>query len=87
MKLLLTTDLHYRLPWFRWLIEQAPRYDLVCIAGDMLDMFKSGTRLEQAREIRTLVRELADLVHIAVCSGNHDNVGRLVSHDRASVYG
>jgi predicted MPP superfamily phosphohydrolase len=87
MRLLLTADLHYRVHWFRWLIEQAPSYDLVCIAGDLLDMFKSETRLEQAREIRTLIRELADLVPVAVCSGNHGNAGRLVSHDRASVYG
>jgi hypothetical protein len=86
MKLLLTTDLHYRIPWFRWLIEQAPSYDLVCIAGDLLDMFKAETRLEQAREITRLVRELADIVPVAICSGNHDNAGRLVSHDRASVY-
>jgi predicted MPP superfamily phosphohydrolase len=86
MKLLLTADLHYRLPWFRWLIEQAPSYDLVCIAGDLLDMFKFGTRLEQAREIRALVRELADLAPVAICSGNHDNAGRLASHDRASAY-
>jgi hypothetical protein len=87
MKLLLTADLHFRLHWFRWLNEQAPDFDLVCIAGDLLDMFKSETRLEQARQVRTLIRELADLVPVAVCSGNHDNAGRLVSHDRASVYG
>jgi DNA repair exonuclease SbcCD nuclease subunit len=87
MKLLITADLHFRLNWFRWLIEQAPDFDLVCIAGDLLDMFKSETRLEQAREITRLVRELADRVPVAVCSGNHDNAGRLVSHDRASVYG
>jgi Icc-related predicted phosphoesterase len=37
MKLLLTADLHFRLHWFRWLIEQAPDFDLVCIAGDLLD--------------------------------------------------
>ena len=86
MKLLLTADLHYRIHWFRWLIEQAPSYDLVCIAGDLLDMFKSETRMEQAREIGRLIRELADIVPVAVCSGNHDNAGRLVSHDRASVY-
>src|ERR1700676_4856985 len=49
-------------------------------------MFISETRIEQAREIRTIVRELADIVPIALCSGNHDNAGRLVSHDRASVY-
>jgi predicted MPP superfamily phosphohydrolase len=69
------------------LIEQAPDFDLVCIVGDLLDMFNPETRLEQAREIRTLVKELADIVPVAVCSGNHDNAGRLVSHDRASVYG
>jgi predicted MPP superfamily phosphohydrolase len=86
MKLLITADLHFRLHWFRWLIEQAPSYDLVCIAGDLLDMFRSETRTEQAREIRTLVKELADIVPVAVCSGNHDNAGRLVSHDRVSVY-
>ncbi len=86
MKLLLTADLHFRLHWFRWLIEQAPDFDLVCIAGDLLDMFKSETRMEQAREVRTLIRELADIVPVAVCSGNHDNAGRLASHDRASLY-
>jgi Icc-related predicted phosphoesterase len=39
MKLLLTADLHFRVDWFRWLLEQAPNYDLICIAGDLLDMF------------------------------------------------
>src|ERR1700736_3944574 len=43
--------------------------------------------IEQAREARSLIRLLADVVPVAVCSGNHDNAGRLVSHDRASVYG
>jgi Calcineurin-like phosphoesterase len=42
--------------------------------------------MEQAREVRTLIRELADLVPVAICSGNHDNAGRLVPRDRASVY-
>ena len=51
MKLLLTADLHFRLHWFRWLIEQAPDFDLICIAGDLLDMFKAETRTEQAREV------------------------------------
>jgi predicted MPP superfamily phosphohydrolase len=86
MKLLLTADLHFRLHWFRWLIAQAPDFDLVCIADDLLDMFKSETRIEQAREIARLIRKLADLVPVALCSGNHDNAGRLISHDRASVY-
>jgi predicted MPP superfamily phosphohydrolase len=86
MKLLITADVHFRLHWFRWLIEQAPNFDLVCIAGDLLDMFKFETRMEQSRDIAKLVRELADRVPVAICSGNHDNAGRLVSHDRASRY-
>jgi DNA repair exonuclease SbcCD nuclease subunit len=86
MKLLLTADLHFRLHWFRWLVEQAPDFDLVCIAGDLLDMFKSETRTEQAREARSLIRVLADVVPVALCSGNHDNAGRLVSHDRSPLY-
>jgi Icc-related predicted phosphoesterase len=86
MKLLLTADLHFRLHWFRWLIEQAPSYDLVCIAGDLLDMFKPETRTEQAREVSRPISQLADIVTVAVCSGNRDNAGRLVSHDRASLY-
>jgi hypothetical protein len=49
-------------------------------------MFRSETRMEQAREIRTLVKELANIVPVAICSGNHDNAGRLVLHDRASLY-
>jgi predicted MPP superfamily phosphohydrolase len=86
MNILITADLHYRLHWFRWLIEQAPDFDLVCIAGDLLDMFKSETRIEQAREVRSLIRELADIVPVAVCSGNHDIAGRTISHNRASIY-
>jgi DNA repair exonuclease SbcCD nuclease subunit len=86
MKLLLTADLHFRVHWFRWLIEQARDFDLVCIAGDLLDMFNSAPRTAQAREVRNLLRKLADVVPVAICSGNHDNAGRQISQDRTPVY-
>jgi len=86
MKILITADLHYREHWFRWLIEQAPGYDLICIAGDMLDMFSSEPRMGQAREVSRWIRELAKVTPVAICSGNHDNAGRQVSADRAPVY-
>src|ERR1700730_8920496 len=86
MKLLLTADLHFRVHWFRWLIEQARDFDFVCIAGDLLDMFKFESRTAQAREVINLLRELADVVPVAICSGNHDNAGRQISPDRAPVY-
>jgi predicted MPP superfamily phosphohydrolase len=86
MKVLLTADLHFRLHWLKWLIEEGAGYDLVCVAGDLLDMFKSESRLEQASEVKKLLQELADIVPIAICSGNHDNGGRQISPDRAPVY-
>jgi Icc-related predicted phosphoesterase len=57
MKLLLTADLHFRIDWFRWLLGQAPNYDLVCIAGDLLDMFEVKSTREQAREVTRLIKE------------------------------
>ena len=71
MKILLTADLHFRTDWFRWLMDQAPSYDLVCIAGDLLDMFNVEPTKGQAREVSMLIRELADIVPVAICSGNH----------------
>jgi hypothetical protein len=55
----LNADLHFRISWSRWLIEHPPSYDLVWIAGDLLDMFTFESRMEQTREIR----ELAKVVH------------------------
>jgi hypothetical protein len=49
-------------------------------------MFGKKSTREQAREVTGLIKELADIVPVAVCSGNHDNAGGLVSHDRASLY-
>jgi Icc-related predicted phosphoesterase len=66
MKLLLTADLHFRIHWFRWLIEQAPSYDLVCIAGDLLDMFNVESTMGQAREVSRLIRELANIVPVMI---------------------
>jgi predicted MPP superfamily phosphohydrolase len=86
VKLLLTADLHFRVHWYRYLIEQAPGYDLVCIAGDLLDLFKGESRIEQSREVTKLIRELASVVPVALCSGNHDNSGRQISPDRAPVF-
>jgi predicted phosphodiesterase len=86
MKILITADLHYREHWFRWLIEKGANYDLACVAGDLLDMFKGETRIEQAREVSRWIHELATITRVAVCSGNHDNAGRQVIADRAPVY-
>lgn len=40
MRIFLSADLHYREHWFRWLLAQAKDYDLICLARDLLDMFR-----------------------------------------------
>jgi Icc-related predicted phosphoesterase len=86
MKILITADLHYRSRWFDWLLEQGPNFDLICIAGDLLDMFDRTPRSDQAREISISLRRLAKKTWVAICSGNHDCTGRQVSRDRAPIY-
>jgi Icc-related predicted phosphoesterase len=39
MRILLTADMHNNQRWFRWLEKHAQKYDLICIAGDLLDLF------------------------------------------------
>jgi predicted phosphodiesterase len=86
MKIFITADLHYREQWFRWLLNRAGDCDLVCIAGDLLDMFREEPRIVQAREVSRWIRELARVTRVAICTGNHDNAGRQVSPDWAPVY-
>jgi predicted MPP superfamily phosphohydrolase len=86
MKIFITADLHFRQHWFRWLIEQGASYNLICIAGDLLDMFGKEPRIAQAREVSRWIRELAKVTRVAICSGNHDDAGRQISADRAPVY-
>jgi predicted phosphodiesterase len=85
MKILITADLHYREQWFR-LLSRAAKWDLVCIAGDLLDMFNAEPRIVQARTVSRWIRELARVTRVAICSGNHDNAGGQISADRAPVY-
>lgn len=47
-----TADLHLSDNWFRWLLEKWREYDLVCIAGDHLDLFNQLPKIAQAREVQ-----------------------------------
>ena len=68
MKILHTADLHLR--WFDWVAEQAPRYDLVIIAGDLLDGFSDVPVHTQAWQCSKWLLSLR--TPTVVCSGNHD---------------
>jgi predicted MPP superfamily phosphohydrolase len=74
VKVLLTADLHYRPDWFRWLEEEAHKYPLICIAGDLLDMFSKVPLGDQQVQVTDFLRRLAGRTPVAVCSGNHDAI-------------
>ena len=38
MRLLAVADLHYSLPQFDWVLEVAPDFDVVVLAGDLLEL-------------------------------------------------
>ena len=72
MKVLLTADLHSNPDWLHWLEEEAGKYDLVCIAGDLLDAFSEVAIQDQVAQVKGFLYRLADKTRVAVCSGNHD---------------
>ena len=76
MRVLLVSDLHYRLRQFDWLLERAVAVDAVMIAGDLLDIRSQVALDVQAVAVRAALRELAAETTLFVASGNHDLDGR-----------
>ena len=81
MKLLYVADLHYSLKQFDWLVAQAPGYDAVVIAGDLLDL---GSALDvdvQIVVVEKYLSRLAQRTRLLVSSGNHDGDARTASQE------
>lgn len=72
MKLLLVSDLHYALKQFDWIVAEAPRFDLVVVAGDHLDISGQLDGVVQTVVIQKYIRRIAEQTRVIVCSGNHD---------------
>lgn len=72
MRLLLTSDLHYQLRQYDWLIQAAPRFDAVVIAGDHLDTALSLPGTVQMAALRASFAAIARSTQLLVSSGNHD---------------
>lgn len=71
-RILHTADLHGRIDWLRWLRRQAPEFDLVSIAGDLLDLRDDRHIKQQIDQISALLQSFPG--PLAFCSGNHDLV-------------
>lgn len=70
MKILHLADLHMNSNWLGWVTEEATRFDLVVLAGDMMDAFANRSMADQANAVsKWLIRVDCPVV---LCSGNHD---------------
>ena len=72
MKILVVSDFHYALPQFDWLVEAAAAYDLVIVAGDLLDTNAFVDPGTQIVVVLKYLKRLSDITRVVVCSGNHD---------------
>jgi Icc-related predicted phosphoesterase len=72
MKMLFVADLHYTLKQLDWLVENASRFDLVIIGGDLLDL---GSALDfdvQIVVVEKYLHRIRRNAPLLVSSGNHD---------------
>src|SRR6478609_8392601 len=72
MRLLAVADLHYSLPQFDWVLESAPDFDVVVLAGDHLELSSLVDRLAQSVVVRKYFSRLRAVTRLVICSGNHD---------------
>jgi Icc-related predicted phosphoesterase len=72
MRWLIVSDLHYSLPQFDWLAREAPRHDLVVLAGDALDIASLVDYRAQTLVVRKYLERIAETTKVIVSSGNHD---------------
>lgn len=70
MKILHVADIHHHAGWMRWISENAPRFDIVALAGDLQDAFSPMGMHAQAKTLSSWITSLPTLT--VVCSGNHD---------------
>ena len=75
MRILLVSDLHYTLPQLDWVVRAAPRFDLVVLAGDSLDISSAVPLDVQAVVILRYLSLLKAAAPVVIASGNHDLTG------------
>ena len=72
MKLLVVSDLHFGLGQFDWVVQQADKYDVVIIAGDLLDIAGHLDLDSQITVVVKYLRMISSKTRLLVSSGNHD---------------
>jgi Icc-related predicted phosphoesterase len=74
VRILVASDLHYRLPHYDWLVRAAaePDIDAVALVGDLADVVNAVPLSVQAVVLQRYLSTLAESSLVLVASGNHD---------------
>jgi Icc-related predicted phosphoesterase len=72
MRILVVSDIHYSLRQFDWLSEVCSDWDLLVIAGDLMELACSVDPDTQAAVVEQYFRKISQRTPLVVCSGNHD---------------
>ena len=86
MRLLLVSDLHYSLKQLDWVTSVAADYDLLVVAGDLLDIRSYVEPDAQIVVVLEYLARMAAKTTVVVCSGNHDLNSRNALGERAAVW-
>jgi Icc-related predicted phosphoesterase len=86
MKVLVVSDLHYALKQFDWVLRVAQEFDVVIIAGDLLDMSAHVDGRAQIVVVLKYLQRLSAMTKLVVCSGNHDLDARDADGERTAKW-
>jgi predicted phosphodiesterase len=72
MKLLTIGDLHYNVRQYDWVVANAASYDMIIIAGDLLNIAGHLDLDTQILVVNKYLQRLKVATTVLACSGNHD---------------
>jgi Icc-related predicted phosphoesterase len=75
VRILHVSDLHYSLPQLDWVVNVAPSFDLVVVAGDSLNIASAVALEAQSVVVLRYLSMLQAAGKVIVSSGNHDLTG------------
>src|SRR5258708_39028751 len=84
MRILVVSDLHYTMKQLDWVIDAAAGFDLVVVAGDLLDISSNVEPDAQIVVALAYLARVAAKTTVVVCSGNHDLKARNDLGERAA---
>jgi Icc-related predicted phosphoesterase len=86
MRILVVSDLHYTLRQLDWVASVAAEYEVVVIAGDLLDIASAVDPDAQIAVVLEYLARMSEKATVVVCSGNHDLNARNQLDERAACW-